>query len=71
MAIGMSNRWAFTGCVLLVWQADVDAAFRRVPVAAQDRWACCVAFVVKGSVSLLYKPVWCVHLRVGSLWYAR
>ncbi len=30
-------------------QADVDAAFRRIPVAAEHRWACGVAIVVDGQ----------------------
>jgi hypothetical protein len=33
-------------------QADIDAAFRRIPVAPQHRWACWVAFIVMGQVSL-------------------
>jgi hypothetical protein len=31
-------------------QADVDAAFRRIPIAKEHRWACGVAFVVDGQV---------------------
>ena len=31
-------------------QADVDAAFRRVPVAAGERWCCGIAFLVGETV---------------------
>ena len=31
-------------------QADIDSAFRRVPVAPEHRWACGVAFKLKGKV---------------------
>ena len=31
-------------------QADVDAAFRRIPIAKEHRWACGVAFMVDGQV---------------------
>ena len=33
----------------LQMQADIDAAFRRIPVAAEHRWACGVAFIVSGQ----------------------
>ena len=33
-------------------KADVDAAFRRVPVMAAHRWACGVAFLAGAAVSL-------------------
>ncbi len=31
-------------------QEDIDAAFRRIPIAPEHRWACGVAFVVDGQV---------------------
>jgi len=39
------------GYPALWWQADIDAAFRRIPVHREDRWACGVAFLHKGTVS--------------------
>jgi len=36
--------------VLSHLQADIDSAFRRVPVNAQDRWACGVVFKVGREV---------------------
>ena len=30
-----------------LWKADIDAAYRRVPVAPEHRWACGVALVAK------------------------
>ncbi len=41
---------ALTGVVPGLWKADIDAAFRRVPIRACHRWACGVAFVVHGVV---------------------
>ena len=41
---------ALTGVIPGLWKADIDAAFRRVPVRACHRWACGVAFVVHGVV---------------------
>ncbi len=37
------------GCLPHLWKADIDAAFRRVPVAPEHRWACGVAFVAGGE----------------------
>ena len=31
-------------------KADVDSAFRRVPVKPDERWMCGVAFMVNGQV---------------------
>ena len=36
------------------FQADIDAAFRRIPVAPQHRWACWVAFLAMGQASYLH-----------------
>ena len=36
-----------------LWKADVDAAFRRLPIKAEHRWAASVAFRLDGEVSLL------------------
>ena len=35
-----------------LWKADVDAAFRRLPIKAEHRWAASVAFRLDGEVSL-------------------
>ncbi len=33
-----------------LWKADIDAAFRRIPVRPEHRWACGVAFKVEKQV---------------------
>ena len=33
-----------------LWKADVDAAFRRLPIRKDHRWAASVAFVYKEVV---------------------
>ena len=33
-----------------MFKADIDAAFRRIPVKPAHRWACGVAFRVMGRV---------------------
>ena len=38
------------GVVPHLWKADVDSAFRRVPVKPEDRWLCGIAFMVDGQV---------------------
>ena len=38
------------GRYVLYEQADIDSAFRRIPVAPGHRWACGVAFKHKGKV---------------------
>ena len=47
-------RWfAVVMCVIPhVLKVDVDSAFRRVPVAPQDRWAAYIAFLYKGDIKL-------------------
>ena len=42
-------------------QADIDSAFRRVPVAPDHRWACGVAFRVNDQVSRLFLHVGLSH----------
>ena len=32
----------------MFWKADVDSAYRRGPIRAEDRWAAYVAFTVQG-----------------------
>ena len=38
------------GCVPGLLKVDIDAAFRRIPVAPEQRWACGIAFVVAQTV---------------------
>ena len=38
------------GMVPHLWKADIDSAFRRVPVKPEDRWLCGIAFMVDGQV---------------------
>ena len=38
-----------------LWKADVDAAFRRIPVRPSQRWACGVVYVVDGMVFFICK----------------
>ena len=35
-----------------LWKADVDSAFRRVPINPQQRWCCGIAFKWQGKVRL-------------------
>ena len=34
-----------------LWQADIDAAFRRIPIKPEHRWASGIAFKVNGKVA--------------------
>ena len=56
-----------TGKVPGLWKADVDAAFRRVPVRADHRWACGIAFVVKGVVRRRVSAYVCLWLPYVSV----
>ena len=51
--------WNLTGHSPGLWKADIDAAFRRVPLNPQQRWSCGVAFVLRGKVC----PFRCEGLR--------
>ena len=42
-----------------LWKADIDAAFRRVPIRPEHRWACGIAFVVDQEVCV------CVYARAS------
>ena len=33
-----------------LWKADVDAAFRRIPLRPEHRWAAAIVFACKGVV---------------------
>ena len=44
-----SFKW-LAGEVPSLFKADVDSAFRRIPVRPEERWMCGIAFVVDGEV---------------------
>ena len=45
-----------TGQIPGLFKADVDAAFRRIPICPAHRWAACVAFIVAGQVGFFRSP---------------
>ena len=45
----MREHKRLTGKSPTLWKADVDSAFRRVPVNADQRWCCGVAFKIFGE----------------------
>lgn len=49
LAVALEEIWQQTGLVFGLFKADVDAAFRRVPVMPEHKWACAVAFVRNGE----------------------
>jgi len=40
------------GCAPGLYKADIDSAFRRIPIKVQDRWASGIAMKVDGQVFL-------------------
>ena len=48
------------GCLPAMLKADIDAAFRRIPIAADSRWACGVAFASGDKVCIIafLVPLW-------------
>ena len=48
LAHGMAAFLEKTGCVPSLWKADIDAAFRRVPLKPSHRWAAGVTFIHEG-----------------------
>ena len=65
-----------SGRVPGLWKGDVDAAFRRVPIQPQDRWAAWVAFLTKDGTAVaaqhyaqMFGAIAAVHGwdRVGAL----
>ena len=50
LARAMRECWHAFGEAPGVWKADVDAAFRRIPVRPIHRWAAGVAYVADGDV---------------------
>lgn len=54
----------------MLWKADVDAAFRRVPLHPYDRWAAAIAFKQGGQVTILHCDPTDVSARVlrGQVW---
>jgi hypothetical protein len=63
------------GCNVAFWKADVDAAYRRVPVRPEEYWVAWVAFMYKGvpmaarHMALMFGSLGSVHGwdRIGSL----
>ena len=62
-----------TSCAL--WKADIDSAYRRVPVREADRWALWIAFLVGGTAmaaghnAMPFGSIGSVHAwdRIGAL----
>ena len=50
LAAAMRHFVELVGEVPGLIKADIDAAFRRIPIAPEHRWACWIAFVVRGQV---------------------
>lgn len=50
LAVAMRQYVEVVGVIPGLIKADIDAAFRRIPVAPEHRWACWVAFIVLGEV---------------------
>ena len=44
--------WCIFGVLPFLWKADIDVAFRRLPLRPEHRWAACVAFVVGSHIFL-------------------
>ena len=42
--------WEAVGEVPGLWKADIDAAFRRIPLRADQQWAAGIAYVLDGAV---------------------
>ena len=49
--------YEMTGTVPQLFKADVDSAFRRIPIAAEHLWATGFAFLVKEQVGCLVSSV--------------
>ena len=54
------------GCLPAMLKADIDAAFRRIPIAADSRWACGVAFA-SGDKVYIAQHFSCPFGAVGSV----
>ena len=50
---GLKKVHEATGRVPGMWKADIDSAFRRVPIKPQHHWATAVAFKARGKVGML------------------
>ena len=58
------------GVVPHLWKADIDSAFRRIPVKPDDRWLCGIAFMVGGQVRPRLISLFIVLL-VAKVWWAQ
>ena len=50
LAAAMAYFVKIVGEVPGVLKGDVNAAFRRIPIYAEHRWACAIVFMVNGKV---------------------
>ena len=50
LVVAMKQFWKCVGVPPALWKADIDSAFRRVPIKPAHRWACGIAFKVDGQV---------------------
>ena len=46
LVVAMKKFWKCAGVPPGLWKADIDSAFRRVPIKPAHRWACGIAFKV-------------------------
>ena len=60
-----------TGQIPGLFKADVDAAFRRIPICPAHRWAACVAFIVAGQVWFLSLAHVCCRALSAARYAAR
>lgn len=52
-----------------LFKADIDSAFRRIPIAPEDQWMCGMVFKVDGKVLLVFHfalPLLCLR-RLSSV----
>ena len=54
-----------------LWKADIDSAFRRIPIVASMLWSAMIAFLVDGKVRPNFSFVFCVASAVAAPFVAR
>ena len=57
-----------TGHVVSLFKADIDAAFRRIPIRTSDLWACAIVYLLAGQAGAL---ALCDCVSVGPLQYVQ
>ena len=50
---------SMTGVLPGLWKADIDSAFRRIPVAPCDRWLCGFVFMIASQVTFVLLRLLC------------